>query len=78
MMEMYPARGLERIADPANMSLGQCRKLRKLFVVGNSNRVAPGPRQLIETARFAPWSRLEGSESHFPRVIICAIMSDEY
>jgi hypothetical protein len=66
MTEMDPAPGLVRIGDPGNMPLSQCRKLRKLIVVGNSNRVAPSQRQVIETAPFAPWTRLESIESHCP------------
>jgi hypothetical protein len=66
MMEMYPACGLARIGDPGNMPLSQCRKLRKLFVVGNSNHVAQSQRQVIEIALFASWRRLESIESHFP------------
>ena len=78
MMEMYPACGLARIGDHGDMPFSQCRKLWKLFVVGNSNRVAPGQRQVIESARFAPWRRLKSVESHCRPVRICAILSVEY
>ena len=66
VMDMYPACGLARIGDSGDMPLSQCRKLRKLFVAGNSNRVAPGQWQVIETARLAPYRRLDSIESHFP------------
>jgi len=78
MMAMYPARGLASIGDPGDMPFGQCRKLWKLFVVGNSHRVAPGQGQVIETARFAPWRRLESIENHCRPARICAILSVEY
>jgi hypothetical protein len=78
MMEMYPARGLASIGDPGDMPFSQCRQLRKFIVAGNSNRVAPGQGQMVETARFARYRRLDSIEIHFPPVRISVIMSDEY
>ena len=74
MMEMYPARGLASIGDPGDMPFGQYRELRKLIVVGNSNRVAPGQGQMVETARLARYRRLDSIEIHFPPVRISVIM----
>ncbi len=66
MMEMYPACGLVRIGNPGNMPFNQCRQLRKLFVVGNSNSVALGQRQVIETVRFALPRCFEFDRKPFP------------